>query len=136
MRTGLECSKYQYHERQEGLRHLLEAEGNQGLGRLHAIYDPKLGKITIDRWFPQWLSKSELKESACNAGDVGTIPGLGRSLGERQGNSSQHSCLENARDRGASLAIVHGVAKSQTLLKQFSMHVCTIDRTDYKTAEI
>ena len=88
MRTGLESSKYQYHERQEGLRHLLEVEGDWGLGRLHAIYDPKLGKITIDRWFPHWLSESELKESACNAGDVCTIPGLGRSLGGRQGNPS------------------------------------------------
>ena len=41
------------------------------------------------------------KESACSAGEVGSIPGLGRSPGGGNGNSSQHSCLENPMDRGA-----------------------------------
>ena len=65
---------------------------------------------------PQGLSG---KESACNAGDaggVGLIPGLGGSPGEGNGNPLQYSCLENSMDRGAWRAIVHGVAKSQTLL--------------------
>ena len=40
------------------------------------------------------------KESACSAGDLGLIPGLGRSLGEENGNPTQYSCLENPMDRG------------------------------------
>ena len=51
------------------------------------------------------------KESACNAGDLGSIPGLGRSAGEGNGNPLQYSCLENPMDRGASWAIVHGVSR-------------------------
>ena len=44
----------------------------------------------------------EGKASACNAGDLGSIPGLGRSSGEGHGNPLQYSCLENPMDRGAS----------------------------------
>ena len=51
---------------------------------------------------------SDGKESACNAGDLGLIPGLGRSPGERHGNPLQYSCLEYSMDRGAAWAIVHG----------------------------
>ena len=54
------------------------------------------------------------KESACNAGDLGSIPGLGRSPGEGNGNPLQYSSLENSMDRGAWWAIVHGVTKSRT----------------------
>ena len=57
---------------------------------------------------PQWLSD---KESACNAGDVGLIPGLGRSPGEGYGNPLQCSCLENPMDRGTWWATVHGVSR-------------------------
>ena len=53
------------------------------------------------------------KESACNAGDLGLIPGLGRSPGEGDGYPLQYSCLENSMDRGAWQAIIHGVAKRQ-----------------------
>ena len=53
------------------------------------------------------------KESTCNAGDLGSIPGLGRSPGEGKGYLLQYSGLENSMDRGAWQAIVHGVAKSQ-----------------------
>ena len=56
------------------------------------------------------------KESACNAGDLGSIPRLERSTGEGNGNPLQYSCLENPMDRGAWQATVHGVAKSQTWL--------------------
>ena len=56
------------------------------------------------------------KESACNAGDLGSIPGLGRFPEEGNGNPLQYSCLENSMDRGSWLATVHGVAKSQTWL--------------------
>ena len=54
------------------------------------------------------------KESPYNAGDLGLIPELGRSPGERNGYPPQHSSLENSMDRGAWLATVHGVTKSQT----------------------
>ena len=60
------------------------------------------------------------KESACNAGDtgdVGSIPGLGRSLGRGNDNPLQYSCLENPMDRGAWRATVHRVAKSRTQLR-------------------
>ena len=59
---------------------------------------------------------SDVKESACNVGDLGSIPGLGRSPGEGHGNPLQYSCLENPMDRGAWWATVHGFAKSQTRL--------------------
>ena len=52
---------------------------------------------------------SDSKASACNAGDPGSIPWLGRSPGEGNGNPLQYSCLENFMDRGAWWATVHGV---------------------------
>ena len=54
---------------------------------------------------------SEVKASACNAGDLGSIPGSGRSPGEGNGNPLQCSCLENPVDGGAWWATVHGIAK-------------------------
>ena len=54
------------------------------------------------------------KESTCNVGDLGLIPGLGRSPGGGHGNPLQYSCLENPMDRGAWRATVQGVTKSQT----------------------
>ena len=59
---------------------------------------------------------SDGKESACNVGDLGSIPRLGRSPGEGNGNPLQYSCLENSMDRGFWQATVHGVAKNQTQL--------------------
>ena len=60
---------------------------------------------------PRWLSA---KLSICKAGDIGLIPGTGRSPGEGNGNPLQYSCLGNPMYRGAWWATVHGVAKSQT----------------------
>ena len=62
---------------------------------------------------------SEVKASASNAGDLGSIPGSGRSPGEGNGNPLQYSCLENPMDGGA-CRLVHGVAKSQTRLSDFT----------------
>ena len=59
---------------------------------------------------------SDGKESACNAGDLGSIPGSGRSPGEGNGNMLQYSCLQNSMDRGVWWSTVHGVAKSQIQL--------------------
>ena len=58
------------------------------------------------------LSGSFGKESACNARDPGSIPELGRSPGEGNGNPLQYSCLENPMDKGARQATVCGIAKS------------------------
>ena len=66
---------------------------------------------------------SHVKESVCNVGDPGSIPGLGRSPGEGNGNPLQYSCLENPMDRGAWQATVHAVAKCQTQLSDFTSHV-------------
>ena len=55
-----------------------------------------------------------VKNLPCNAGDLGSIPGLGRFPGEGNGYSLQYSCLENSMDRGAWQAIVHGVTKTWT----------------------
>ena len=57
-------------------------------------------------------SSTIVKESACNAGDLGLIPGSERSSWEGNGSPLQYSCLENSLDRGAWWAIVHGVTKS------------------------
>ena len=65
----------------------------------------------------QFPDSSDGKQSNCNAGDVDSIPGLGRSPGEGNGNPFQYSCLENSMDRGAWRAIVHRIAKSQTRLR-------------------
>ena len=61
---------------------------------------------------------SDGKESACNVGDLGSIPGLGRSPGEGKGYPFQYSGLENSMD-----CIVHGVAESQTQLRDFHFHL-------------
>ena len=59
-----------------------------------------------------------------NAGDSGSILGMGGSPGEGYGNPLQYFCLENHMDRGAWWATVQRVLKSQTQLKQLSMHAC------------
>ena len=61
------------------------------------------------------------KVSAYNGGDPGSIPGSGRSPGGN-GNPFQYSCLENPMDRGVWWAVVHGVAKSQTQLSDFTFY--------------
>ena len=61
-----------------------------------------------------FLAGSDSKESACNAGDMGLILGLGRVSGEGNGYPLQYSCQENSMDRGAWSATVHGFKKSWT----------------------
>ena len=63
-----------------------------------------------------------VKASACNVGDLGLIPGSGRSPGEGNGNLLQYSCLENPVDGGAWWAAVHGVTKSRTRLSDFTFY--------------
>ena len=61
-----------------------------------------------------FLGGSVGKESACSAGDLGSVSGLGRSAGGGHGDPLQYCCLENPMDRGAGWITVYGVAKSQT----------------------
>ena len=75
--------------------------------RLASIY------LNLARGF---LGGSDGKESAPSAGDLGSVPGLGRSPGKGHGNPLQFSGLETPMDRGAWWATVHGVTKSQTRL--------------------
>ena len=72
--------------------------------------------------FPSYMNGSDDKESACSAGDMDSIPGSGISFREGNGNLLQYSCQNNPMDRGVWRAAVHGVAKSQTWLKQLSMY--------------
>ena len=67
-------------------------------------------------FFNRCIDGSEVKASAWNVGDLGLIPGSGRSPGEGNGNPLKYSCLENPMDRGAWWATLHGVAKRQTEL--------------------
>ena len=67
-------------------------------------------------WYIRLPGGSDGKECACNAGDVGSISALGRSLGEGHGYPLQSSCLENSVVRGAWCTTVHGVSKGQTPL--------------------
>ena len=69
---------------------------------------------------------SDGKESACNAGDLGLIPGLGRSPGGGNGHPLQYSCLEKSMDRGAWQATVHGVEKSRTWRSDWHFHFTRI----------
>ena len=66
---------------------------------------------------------SDGKESACNAGDLGSILESGRSPGEGNGNPLQYSCLENPMDRWAWWVTVHGVTKSWTWLSDWAQHI-------------
>ena len=77
---------------------------------------PSRGNKIIERLFPAPQGFLGGKESACNAGDLGLIPGLGRCPGEGKGYLLHYSCLENPMDRGVWWAPVHGVAKSQIWL--------------------
>ena len=81
------------------------------------FYQTHFGKPSVE--YGIFPGVSDRKESACNAGDMGWIPG---SPGEGNGNPLQYSCLENPTDRGAWQATVHGVAKSQTGLSDQHFH--------------
>ena len=80
--------------------------------------DPKQPTLlNMNSGFP---GGSEVKASASNAGDLGSIPGSGRSSGEGNGNLLQYSCLENPMDGGGWWATVHGVTKSGTQLSDLT----------------
>ena len=76
----------------------------------HVILTNRSECVPVNSGFP---GGSDDKESACNAGDLGSIPGSGRSSGGGHGNPLKYSNLENPMDRGAWQATVHGVTKNQ-----------------------
>ena len=78
------------------------------LSNLCIAYDCSLTRAS------RWCSGKESISNAGDAGDLGSIPGSGRSPGGGNGDSLQYSCMGNPMDRGAWQATVHGVAKSQT----------------------
>ena len=86
----------------------------------------------IKKGFP---GSSAGKESACNAGDLGSIPGLGRSPGEGKGYPLQYACLENSMDGGAWQATVHRVSKSRTQLSNFHFHFLFSIRNQLKITD-
>ena len=84
--------------------------------KLSVILSPNIFRISLEYHkatfgLSRWLGG---KESVCQTGDTSSIPGLGKSPGEGNGNPLQYSCLENSMNRGAWWATVHGVTKSQT----------------------
>ena len=74
------------------------------------------GELLAIPVFLDFSGGSDDKESACSVGDLGSVPGLGRSSGEGNGYSFQYSCLENSMNRGAWWATVPGIAKGWTQL--------------------
>ena len=73
----------------------------------------QLSTHTHSNYHQSWASLvAQLVKNLCSAGDLGLIPGLGRSPGEGNGDPLQYPCLENLMDRGACWAAVHGVAKN------------------------
>jgi len=79
--------------------------------------------VIVSGGFPCWWLSG--KESTYNAGDVGSVPGSGRSHGGGNGNPLQYSCLKNPKDSGAWQAIVQMAAKSQGTAKGLShTHTC------------
>ena len=81
--------------------------------------------------FPGSSVVKNLPANAGATGDSGSIPGSGRSLGVRNGNPLQYSCLENPMDRGAWQATVHELTKSQTQLSAHT-HTLMINLCRYK----
>ena len=71
---------------------------------------------------------SDGKEAACNAGDLGSIPGSGSSLGEGNGNPLQYSCLENSMDRGAWWFTVHWGHKELDMTEKLHFHFHQYER--------
>ena len=91
--------------------------------KLCLYFSQRIRLSSVSSWgLPRWcLEVKNMLANAGDAGDRGSIPGSGRSPGKGNGNPLQYSCLENPMDRGT-WAAVHGVAKSQTRLKQLSAH--------------
>ena len=91
----------------------------ENLAHLHVLRLLTYLDLWLSSYFMGFPFDSDGKESACNVGDLGSIPGLGRSPGEGRGYLLQCSCLKNTMDRGTRQATVHGVTESRTWLSAF-----------------
>ena len=92
-------------------------------GAVATLGRDELGKredLDVVQWPKCFPGGSDSKASACSAGDLGSIPGSGRSPGEGNGNPLQYSCLENPTDGRGWWATIHGVAKSRKRLSNFT----------------
>ena len=89
---------------------------------LFKIRNIGIWKVSESPLYVSFPHGSDGKESACSVGDLGSIPGLGSSSGEGNGNPFQYSCLEDPMDGGVCLATVHGVTKSWTELSDLQAH--------------
>ena len=98
--------------------------GDGNLAESKQLNTDRVAFLWLNGRIPQWLSS---KESACNARDMGLIPGWRRSPGEGHGNPLQYSCLQNPMDGGAWQATVHRVTKSWTWLTWLSTVKCVLD---------
>ena len=92
---------------------LAKTLGEISIPKMQCSWLDILAKARVTEGFP---GGSEVKVSACNSGDLGSIPGSGRSPGKGNDNPLQYSCLENPVEGGAWWATVHRVTKSQTWL--------------------
>ena len=112
------------------------------------VYRSRLLFVDISTFsgLPRWLNSKEFTYQAGDTGNKGSIPGLGRSPAERNGNPLQYSCLENPMDRGAWWATVHGAARESNTtwqqnnnnsfsksIKTSSRHVVTVKITKLYT---
>ena len=95
------------------------AEFSKFAGILNAALSQLQGTSMKDMGF---LCSSVGKGSACNSGDLGSISGSGRPLGEGNGNPFQYSCLENPTDRGAWQATVHEVSRKHMIYASWKSH--------------
>ena len=118
-------SKSPTHRKYDGCRTLCKASLTRQLSCIAALWTsfassvPALANSSGTVYWKELLDEldgSDRKESAYNAEDSGSIPGLGRSPGEGNGNPLRYSFLENSMDRGAWWATVHGAADSWTQL--------------------
>ena len=97
-----------------------EPDGLQSIG-LHGVRHNGATNTHTYRCMWSFPGGSVEKNPACNAGDLGSVPGSGRSPGAGYGNPLQYSCLENSMDRGAWRGTVHGVAKSWIQLRDWHL---------------
>ena len=132
--SSLLCCFTHHHDFQQTIKHFLASLSYQEKEVLRSLF-PKLPssstKLTCQQLssglgyeglFYSWnfSGGSAVKNPSANAGDAGSIPGLGRSPGEGHGNPLQYSCLENPMGQGAWWATVHGVAKDSDTMYQLN----------------
>ena len=112
------CPGARFHLREVSRKLKLARLSNES--RNNTYFSFLFGDLAYPFWTMGFPGSSDGKASACNVEDPSSVPGLGRSPGKGNGKPLQYSCLENSMDGGAWWATVHGVAKSQTRLSNFT----------------